>query len=169
MACRCWLILSLLQLLVRFFASLLMLSGLRNFEEKLSADRCAIRGIINTFGVFQTYYKANLLSASSASDISWIGSIQPFLLMIVSAIAGPIYDAGYSRQLVFAGSCLTVLGMFLLSICKEYWHVLLAQGICNGLGAGLLFVPSVAIISTYFTTKIATAVGIAACGSSVGT
>ena len=128
--------------------------------------RC--RGIINTFGVYQTYYKSNLLSSSTPSDISWIGSIQPFLLMAVSAISGPIYDAGYSRTLVFSGSCFVVFGTFMLSICKEYWQVLLAQGICTGLGAGLLFVPSVAIISTYFTTKLATAVGIAACGSSVG-
>ena len=88
--------------------------------------------------------------------------------MVISAVSGPIYDAGFSRALVFSGSCFVILGTFMLSICKEYWQVLLAQGICTGLGAGLLFVPSVAIISTYFTTKLATAVGIAACGSSVG-
>ena len=118
--------------------------------------------------MYQTYYESSLLSSSTPSEISWIGSIQPFLLMLISAVSGPIYDAGYSRALVFSGSCFVVFGTFMLSICEEYWQVLLAQGICTGFGAGLLFVPSVAIISTYFTTKLATAVGIAACGSSVG-
>lgn len=53
-------------------------------------------------------------------------------------------------------------------LCKTYWQVILAQGICVGLGAGCLFVPSVAILSTYFSTRIATAMGLAAAGSSLG-
>ena len=51
---------------------------------------------------------------------------------------------------------------------KEYYQALLAQAFCVGLGAGCLFVPSVGILSTYFNTKISTAVGIAASGSSLG-
>jgi MFS family permease len=56
----------------------------------------------------------------------------------------------------------------MLSLCTEYWQVLLAQAFCIGIGTGCLFVPSVAILSTYFTTKFAFAVGIAASGSSLG-
>jgi MFS family permease len=54
------------------------------------------------------------------------------------------------------------------SISKTYWEVLLAQAICMGIGLGCLFVPSVAIVSTYFSTKKAFAMGIAASGSSLG-
>ena len=56
----------------------------------------------------------------------------------------------------------------MLSLCTEYWQVLLAQAFCIGIGTGCLFVPSVAILSTYFTTKFAFAVGLAASGSSLG-
>jgi predicted MFS family arabinose efflux permease len=56
----------------------------------------------------------------------------------------------------------------MLSLCTEYWQVLLAQAFCIGIGTGCLFVPSVAILSTYFTTKFASAVGLAASGSSLG-
>ena len=62
-----------------------------------------------------------------------------------------------------------VLGQMMLSLCKEYWQVLLAQAFCIGIGCGALFIPSVAILSTYFTTRIATVVGISAAGSSLGT
>ena len=55
------------------------------------------------------------------------------------------------------------------SISEEYYQVLLAQGICVGLGSGCLFIPSIAVVSTYFTTKRAFATGIAVAGSSVGT
>ncbi|KAI9700969.1 MAG: hypothetical protein M1820_006614 [Bogoriella megaspora] len=125
-------------------------------------------GITNTFGVYQTYYETGLLSGSSPSDISWVGSLQATLLLFVGALTGPIYDAGYFRALLIAGTLLVTVGQMMLSICKEYYQVVLAQAICIGLGAGCLFVPSVAIISQYFTTKIATAMGLAATGSSLG-
>ncbi|KAF2473027.1 MFS general substrate transporter [Lindgomyces ingoldianus] len=125
-------------------------------------------GIINTFGSYQTYYETDLLPDSTPSAISWIGSTQAFLLLIVGAITGPVYDAGHFRILLVSGSFMLVLGQMMLSLCKEYYQVLLAQAFCIGIGCGALFVPSVAILSTYFSTKVATAVGIAAAGSSLG-
>ena len=126
------------------------------------------RGIINTFGSYQTFYETELLTSSTPSAISWIGSLQAFLLMLVGALTGPVYDAGYFRELLIGGSFLVVFGQMMLSLCKEYWRVLLAQAFCIGVGTGALFVPGVAILSTYFTTKIASATGIAASGSSLG-
>jgi len=125
-------------------------------------------GIINAFGTYQTYYEGGILSSSTPSDISWIGSMQAFLLMMVGAVTGPVYDAGYVHHLLIGGSLLAVLGQMMLSLCTEYWQVFLAQAICTGIGCGCLFVPGVAILSTYFSTKIATASGIAAAGSSLG-
>ena len=126
------------------------------------------RGIINTFGSYQAYYETDLLTNTSPSAISWIGSIQAFLLLLVGALTGPIYDAGYFRELLLFGSFMLVFGQMMLSLCHEYWQVLLAQAFCIGIGTGALFVPSVAILSTYFTTRIGTAIGIAASGSSFG-
>jgi MFS family permease len=125
-------------------------------------------GIINTFGSYQAYYTTTLLPASSASAISWIGSIQAFLLLMVGALTGPLYDLGYFRHLLITGSVLLVLGQMVLSVCSTYWQVLLAQGLCIGIGMGCLFIPSVAILSTYFSTRIGLAIGIAASGSSFG-
>jgi predicted MFS family arabinose efflux permease len=126
------------------------------------------RGIINTFGSYQAYYETDLLASSNSSAISWIGSLQAFLLLFVGCLTGPVYDAGYFRALLLSGTFFLVLGQMMLSLCTEYWQVLLAQAFCIGIGTGCLFVPSVAILSTYFTTKFAFAVGIAASGSSLG-
>ncbi|KZF20961.1 monocarboxylate permease-like protein, mch4 [Xylona heveae TC161] len=125
-------------------------------------------GTVNTFGVFQTYYETNLLQDQSASNISWIGAIQAFLLLLVGVITGPLYDAGYFRALLFTGSALIVIGFMTLSVCSQYWQVLLAQAICIGVGNGCLYIPSVAIIPQYFFNRKAIATGIAASGSSVG-
>jgi MFS family permease len=126
------------------------------------------RGTINTFGVFQTYYETAFLSDQSPSNISWIGSMQAFLLLIIGVMTGPLYDAGYFRALVLTGSFLVVFGLMMTSLCSKYWQVMLAQAICIGLGNGCLYIPSVAILPQYFTTKKALATGLAASGSSLG-
>lgn len=123
---------------------------------------------MNAFGVFQTYYETNLLQDQSPSNISWIGSIQAFLLLIVGVVTGPAYDAGYFRALIGAGTFLIPFGFMMTSLCSEYWQVMLAQAVCIGLGNGCLFIPSVAILPQYFSTRKALANGIAASGSSLG-
>ncbi|KUJ09758.1 MFS monocarboxylate transporter-like protein [Mollisia scopiformis] len=126
-------------------------------------------GVANTFGAYQIYYEANLLKDESPSNISWIGSIQAFMLLIVGGIVtGPIFDAGYLRALVFTGSFLVVFGMMMTSICHEYWQIILAQGIVVGAGAGCMMLPSIAVMPQYFKTRRAFATGVAASGSSLG-
>ena len=126
------------------------------------------RGIVNMYGVYQSYYASSLPSSSPAA-ISWIGSIQAFLLFLVGTLVGPIYDSGYVRSLLILGSFLSVFGLFMTSICGGYWQFLLSQGIVTGAGFGCLFLPGVTIVSQFFSTKKAFATGIASLGSSVGT
>jgi hypothetical protein len=127
------------------------------------------RGIANTFGAYQIFYEADLLKNQTPSQISWIGSIQAFLLLTVGGfITGPIFDAGYLRALVLFGSAAAVFGMIMTSICKEYWQVILAQGVVTGIGVGCMMLPSVAVMPQYFKTKRAFATGVAASGSSLG-
>jgi MFS family permease len=112
----------------------------------------------------------DMLSQSSASDIAWIGSVQSFLVMFVSVIVGPLYDAGYFRVLMTIGTCLIAGGYMALSFCMRqgYWQVFLAQGVCVALGSSAIFVPSMAILTEYFRKRLSFAVGIAASGSSLG-
>ncbi|ROT36354.1 MFS general substrate transporter [Sodiomyces alkalinus F11] len=122
-------------------------------------------GLINTFGVFQTYYERVLLPGVSASDISWIGSLQGALLMIVGPLSGSLYDAGYFRPLLLVGIVLIVLGQAMTSLATEYYQLVLAQGVCIGLGCGLTFLPSTAILSQYFRRRRALVIGLASTGS----
>lgn len=117
---------------------------------------------------FQTYYETTLLQNKSPSDIAWIGSIEAFLLLTVSVVAGPAYDYGYLRTLIGVGSFLMVFGMMMLSLCDQYWQVMLTQGLLVGAGSGFLFLPSMAIIPTYFAKRRAVATGIAMSGSGLG-
>ena len=120
------------------------------------------------FGVFQTYYQTTLLTSQTPSNISWIGSSQVFLLFLGGTLAGPAFDMGYLRSLLVFGTVLICFGMFMTSLCSEYWQIFLAQGVVTGLGFGCLFLPSAIIVAQYFTTKKALAFGIASLGGSLG-
>ncbi|KAL7794214.1 major facilitator superfamily domain-containing protein [Trichoderma ceciliae] len=125
-------------------------------------------GLLNSFGVFQSFYETDLLRDSSPSAISWIGSIQVFCLMSVGAVIGPLYDAGHCRALLVVGTLLVTLGFVFTSVSTRYWQIFLAQGVCLGLGTCCLSIPSIAIVPAYFKKHRARAMGLATVGSGLG-
>lgn len=66
------------------------------------------------------------------------------------------------------GCLLTVLGQMMLSLSTQYYQVFCAQGLCLGLGAGVIYVPGVAMIGTRFAKKKAMAMSLAISGISIG-
>jgi MFS family permease len=85
-------------------------------------------------------------------------------------IAGRLYDRGHFYSLLWGGSLLTTFSLFMLSLAKQdhYYQVFLAQGLGAGLGGGICYVPSVAIVSHYFQRRRALAMTIVASGASLG-
>lgn len=50
-------------------------------------------GILNTFGAYQTYYKSGDLFVESSSAVSWIGSIQAFMVQLFGLLSGPLVSS----------------------------------------------------------------------------
>ncbi|KAK5652183.1 hypothetical protein OQA88_10826 [Cercophora sp. LCS_1] len=125
-------------------------------------------GLSNTYGIFQSEYSLTILSGESESAISWIGSLQAFLMLLVCVLCGRLLDAGYFYLDISLGIFLEIFGMMMTSVATKYWHVILAQGVAVGVGAGMVFIPALQIVGTYFSTRRSTAMGIAATGSGVG-
>ncbi|KAI9677248.1 MAG: hypothetical protein M1822_008197 [Bathelium mastoideum] len=127
-----------------------------------------IWGFTLSYGVFQSYYASSLLSSFSPSAISWIGTVQAWLLIVVGILSGPFFDLGFFRPMLYVGNFLVVFGAMMLSLCNNYWQVFLAQGLCMGTGAGLLYVPSLALVGIWFERKRALAMGMVVSGNAVG-
>ena len=58
--------------------------------------------------------------------------------------------------------------VFMINLCKTYWQLFLAQDVCQGLGNGLLFCPTIALVSIYFTTNRSLAISTVATGAGTG-
>jgi MFS family permease len=125
------------------------------------------RGLPNTFGVFQTYYIATLLPSCDASRIAWIGSTQLFFTTLGCLPAGILIDRGYLKSLIAVGTVLEVLGLVLTSFFHGYWAIFFAQGVCMGIGSGLMAIIPVAVLSMFFEKRRMLATGLASTGASV--
>jgi hypothetical protein len=66
-----------------------------------------------TPGIFQSYYRSDLLVGYAPSAISWIGTITSFFLCASPLMWGPIFDRGSVRILVFVGSGAVVFGLIM--------------------------------------------------------
>jgi len=127
-------------------------------------------GAIQSFAVYQDYYTRISLNEHPPSDISWIGSVQVFLLFAGGIFSGKFFDEGYFKHLLAGGSFIYLLSSFLLSLAKphHFYQNFLAQGVGMGIGMGILFLPCVSIPAHYFKRRRGLAMGIILSGSSVG-
>lgn len=123
-------------------------------------------GLITSFGVFQSYYEERF--GIMPSLVSWIGTVQIFTLLVVGTFSGRASDAGLVHEAVFAGTVLIVFGIFMTSLSTQYYQLLLSQGICLGLGMGILYMPGLSVPSSYFKDKKPLAVAIIASGAGSG-
>ncbi|KAJ6134072.1 hypothetical protein N7523_000394 [Penicillium sp. IBT 18751x] len=125
-------------------------------------------GLTFAYGSFEGFYALTYIPNFSASAIAWIGTIQSWLLIVSGLISGPLFDRGYFSIMIGAGAFLSVFGFMMLSLSHDYYAMFLSQGVCMGLGFGLLYIPSIALISRSFVRKRAVALGFATSGAPAG-
>ncbi|KAK4547835.1 hypothetical protein LTR36_010554 [Oleoguttula mirabilis] len=125
-------------------------------------------GFTFAFGSFQSYYQLDYLSTRTASDISWIGTVSTFLLIVGGVFSGPLFDLGHFKTMLLIGACVETLGLFLLSLCSGYYQIMLTQGVLVGLANGLLYLPGLALVGRSFKRHRSIAMAITTCGAPVG-
>lgn len=124
-------------------------------------------GMVNTFGQYQYYYEKEFKNENSGT-IALIGSLQPAIIYLTSIpVIGIINSIGVNKTLLI-GTTIITIALILLSFCKSIWEFYLVQGVLFGFGAGIMFFTAMAIPSEWFKRRRATAVGMAASGSSIG-
>ncbi|KAH0836818.1 major facilitator superfamily domain-containing protein [Lanmaoa asiatica] len=126
-----------------------------------------------SFGVYQEprdFYVQTYITNETSSTIAWIGSTNAFLFEICGLLAGRMYDRGYFYHILYGASLLQAFSIFMLSLARpdNYYQVFLAQGIASGCAVGLLYVPSLAVLSHYFDKRRAQVMTFASSGAYLG-
>ncbi|CCL98464.1 uncharacterized protein FIBRA_00462 [Fibroporia radiculosa] len=125
-------------------------------------------GYSNSFGVYVDYY--DLLGTSTPSNISWIGSVQLCLMLLMGLPAGRLLAAGHFHKTILFGSTLLVFSLFMLSLADphNYYQLILSQGVGFGIGTGLLLVPAQSVQAHHWSKRRSLAISIVMSGSAVG-
>ncbi|KAJ6510502.1 major facilitator superfamily domain-containing protein [Mycena sanguinolenta] len=125
-------------------------------------------GVITSFGVFEEYYSANQLKDQPLSTISWIGSLQLSLVLLMGCVSGPLFDAGYLKPMIASAGAFYVFCLFMTSISTKLYQFVLCQGLGVGIAMGFLYSPVVSTIGHYFKKRRIIAFGIFSTGASIG-
>jgi hypothetical protein len=80
-------------------------------------------GYVNAFGAFQTHYTSTL--GVSPSTISWVGSVQVWMLFMVSTFSGRALDAGFFLPTFLLGVIIQLIGILTMSFLIKYWQIFL--------------------------------------------
>ena len=119
-------------------------------------------------GIFQLYYETDIITEKSTSDIAWITTVQIFLMFFLGSFVGALTDRVGPRPVIIPAAVAAILGVCMLSLCTEYYQIILAQGLCFGIGGAALFLPPMVATGQWFSTKKGLAAGIVVSGSSMG-
>ncbi|KKZ68780.1 hypothetical protein EMCG_00993 [[Emmonsia] crescens] len=123
-------------------------------------------GYLNTCGTFQYYYQNIMLPGKNSSQLAWITTLQIAFFFACGPAVGKLVDVYGSRPVIAPFAALAVISLGMLSLCTEYYQVLLAQGVAFGIAVSGTCLPAIVTVSQWFSTKRGLAVGVASCGSS---
>jgi MFS family permease len=85
-----------------------------------------------------------------------------------SKIANRRLTSGVAQLPLYVGSIVTVVAIFIASLCDKYYQLFLAQGTLLGIGMAFVLLPSAATVPKYFGKHRGLALGIVVSGSSLG-
>jgi MCP family monocarboxylic acid transporter-like MFS transporter 10 len=128
-----------------------------------------------------SYYNETFLFDTNLPLLNLIGSTGSAVVLLLSFVVGRLLDAGYFRYLTAAGWLMESLAMFTLSqatklrqtvhgihLVGDFAPIWATHGLVLGLAMAFLFVSSSQIAATWFKKRKSFAIGVVACGASVG-
>ncbi|XP_077863899.1 monocarboxylate transporter 13-like [Saccoglossus kowalevskii] len=125
-----------------------------------------IVGLTGSFGVLVVrlveYFDEDV------GDVSWIPSLSTAVQLFISPVAGALSKRHGTRPVVVAGALISSIGWIMSTFATSVLFLCISFGFLTGIGYGLAYVPSVAMIGEYFERRHALANSIAYVGSGIG-
>ncbi|CAF4983061.1 unnamed protein product, partial [Rotaria sp. Silwood1] len=101
--------------------------------------------------------------------VSTIFGILPTITLVTGPIATIFINTCGCRKVTIVGACLAATGFLASCFWANLWFYYLTIGIIGGIGFGLIYLPAIVSVGFYFERRRSFAMGIAVCGSGLGT
>ncbi|CAG9953772.1 unnamed protein product [Clonostachys rosea f. rosea IK726] len=126
-------------------------------------------GFNSAYAVFLAHYLSNdIFPGATPRDYAFVGGISLTFLLLVSPIATIAVREIGIRPTMFCGVVCETASLLCASLASKVWHLFLTQGVLFGMGLGLLFIPTAAVVPQWFAKKRSLASGIAVSGAGLG-
>ncbi|CAF1578289.1 unnamed protein product [Adineta steineri] len=102
-------------------------------------------------------------------SISTTWAILPAVTLGSGPIATVFTNTYGCRKVTIVGAILASIGFFMSGFWANIYFYYLSIGVIGGLGLGLIYLPAIVSVGYYFEQKRSLAMGIAVCGSGLGT
>ncbi|XP_075062196.1 monocarboxylate transporter 13 isoform X2 [Mixophyes fleayi] len=122
-------------------------------------------GILRSFGIFFPEFVEYF--GAAAGSVSWVISCAVAVQQLMSPVGCALTLQFGSRPVVILGGLLSSLGMFLASFSTDLYQLYLSIGGVSGLGWALIFAPSMAAVTCYFSRRRSLATGFVLTGAGV--
>ena len=124
-------------------------------------------GIGYSFGVFFEPLLVDMVEGRGV--LSMAGSLQVGVYGFSSPVVAKIIRKYGERIPCIIGAIIAAGGLLLASFSSDMWILLLSYSIITGIGFGLMYIPSVVIVSKHFLVRRSLATSIVLCAAGVGT
>lgn len=123
-------------------------------------------GICASFGVYLSYYLANnIFEGASNMDYAFVGGSNFAAALVTGPAVNALLRMFGTRPVMYGGCVFWALGWIAASFARTLWQLVLSQGICVGIGLGMIWQPSTGVVSQWFQKKRSMAQGITSAGS----
>ncbi|XP_034049538.1 monocarboxylate transporter 7-like [Thalassophryne amazonica] len=122
-------------------------------------------GFIKSFGIFLEDLMTQF--GETNSRVSWVVSISVFVMTVLAPLSSVLTSRCGFQPVVMVGGLLIATGTITTGFTSSVNQMYVTTGIVAGLGYCLTFLPTVTILSQYFTRRRSLAIALASTGESL--
>lgn len=126
-------------------------------------------GASGSFGVFlATFLDTNKYPGATRINFAFVGGLQFGVGLMVSPLVIQVIQKAPYRLVIILGAFVQAGAYIAASFATQIWHLYLSQGLLNGIGIGMVFVPANATLPLWFVKRRGMANGIFTSGAGMG-
>lgn len=129
-------------------------------------SHCITYGIVYSFGILLSALEKNY--NGTKAEIAWIPSLTTGFLHTSGLLASVLVNRFGCRVVCIVGAFLCSVGYVLSIFAPNIYYLYITMGVLAGTGFGMVFLPTVLIVTQYFNKYRSVACGIALSGCGIG-
>lgn len=126
-------------------------------------------GINSAWGVILAHFLSHsTFPGASRIEYAFIGGLSICQALLIGPLVIKSQKMIGTTITLLIGTVIEFTALLGAAYSAQVWHLFLTQGICFGVGMGFLYIPAMAVLPPWFSTRRSFSIGLAGSGSGIG-